>query len=85
MRNPWPLFGAPLYSLPSPGPYSYCNTTLDQIGTCWPQSVAGALVERPCPEYFNGIKYNTTRECPLILAYGLYAGPQEGCLGVGVG
>uniref|UniRef100_A0A8C4PEX6 Corticotropin releasing hormone receptor 2 n=1 Tax=Equus asinus TaxID=9793 RepID=A0A8C4PEX6_EQUAS len=43
------------------GPYSYCNTTLDQIGTCWPRSTAGALVERPCPEYFNGIKYNTTR------------------------
>ncbi|XP_047619563.1 corticotropin-releasing factor receptor 2 isoform X2 [Phacochoerus africanus] len=43
------------------GPYFYCNTTLDQIGTCWPRSAAGALVERPCPEYFNGIKYNTTR------------------------
>ncbi|XP_059789628.1 corticotropin-releasing factor receptor 2 isoform X3 [Balaenoptera ricei] len=44
-----------------PGPYSYCNTTLDQIGTCWPRSAAGALVERQCPEYFNGVKYNTTR------------------------
>ncbi|XP_047551638.1 corticotropin-releasing factor receptor 2 isoform X2 [Lutra lutra] len=43
------------------GAYSYCNTTLDQIGTCWPRSAAGALVERPCPEYFNGVKYNTTR------------------------
>ncbi|KAM5302835.1 corticotropin-releasing factor receptor 2 isoform 2-T2 [Glossophaga mutica] len=43
------------------GPFFYCNTTLDQIGTCWPQSAAGALVERPCPEYFNGVKYNTTR------------------------
>ncbi|XP_060161442.1 corticotropin-releasing factor receptor 2 isoform X4 [Globicephala melas] len=43
------------------GPYSYCNTTLDQIGTCWPRSAAGALVERQCPEYFNGVKYNTTR------------------------
>ena len=21
-------------------------------------------MERPCPEYFNGVKYNTTRECP---------------------
>lgn len=49
---------------PSPGPYSYCNATLDQIGTCWPRSAARALVERPCPEYFNGVKYNTTRECP---------------------
>ncbi|MBZ3876055.1 Corticotropin-releasing factor receptor 2 [Sciurus carolinensis] len=48
-------------SLDPEGPYSYCNTTLDQIGTCWPRSAAGALVERPCPEYFNGIKYNTTR------------------------
>nr|XP_058929559.1 corticotropin-releasing factor receptor 2 isoform X4 [Kogia breviceps] len=43
------------------GPYLYCNTTLDQIGTCWPRSAAGALVERQCPEYFNGVKYNTTR------------------------
>ncbi|XP_053464541.1 corticotropin-releasing factor receptor 2 isoform X3 [Nycticebus coucang] len=43
------------------GSYSYCNTTLDQIGTCWPRSAAGVLVERPCPEYFNGVKYNTTR------------------------
>ncbi|XP_010626622.1 corticotropin-releasing factor receptor 2 isoform X9 [Fukomys damarensis] len=51
-----------MVSLDDPvGPYSYCNTTLDQIGTCWPRSAAGALVERPCPEYFNGIKYNTTR------------------------
>ncbi|XP_006088798.1 corticotropin-releasing factor receptor 2 isoform X1 [Myotis lucifugus] len=49
------------------GPHSYCNATLDLIGTCWPRSAAGALVERPCPEHFNGIKYNTTgniyREC----------------------
>ncbi|KAI4584928.1 hypothetical protein MJG53_006462 [Ovis ammon polii x Ovis aries] len=51
-------WGLPLHS---EGPYSYCNTTLDQIGTCWPRSAAGALVERPCPEYFNGVKYNTTR------------------------
>ncbi|XP_059512150.1 corticotropin-releasing factor receptor 2 isoform X1 [Myotis daubentonii] len=43
------------------GPHSYCNATLDLIGTCWPRSAAGALVERPCPEHFNGIKYNTTR------------------------
>ena len=21
-------------------------------------------MERPCPEYFNGVKYNTTRELP---------------------
>ena len=21
-------------------------------------------MERPCPEYFNGVKYNTTREYP---------------------
>uniref|UniRef100_A0A8D1PV09 Corticotropin-releasing factor receptor 2 n=1 Tax=Sus scrofa TaxID=9823 RepID=A0A8D1PV09_PIG len=51
----------PWLQVSPPGPYFYCNTTLDQIGTCWPRSAAGALVERPCPEYFNGIKYNTTR------------------------
>ncbi|XP_070225591.1 corticotropin-releasing factor receptor 2 isoform X2 [Bos mutus] len=51
-------WGLPLHP---DGPYSYCNTTLDRIGTCWPRSAAGALVERPCPEYFNGVKYNTTR------------------------
>ncbi|XP_054048173.1 corticotropin-releasing factor receptor 2 isoform X4 [Rissa tridactyla] len=39
----------------------YCNATTDQIGTCWPRTSAGELVERPCPEFFNGIKYNTTR------------------------
>ncbi|KAL8164832.1 UNVERIFIED_CONTAM: hypothetical protein K2H54_009672 [Gekko kuhli] len=38
----------------------YCNSTTDQIGTCWPRTGAGELVERPCPEFFNGIKYNTT-------------------------
>ncbi|OXB63805.1 hypothetical protein ASZ78_016211 [Callipepla squamata] len=38
----------------------YCNATTDQIGTCWPRASAGKLVERPCPEFFNGIKYNTT-------------------------
>uniref|UniRef100_A0A8C5LKZ3 Corticotropin releasing hormone receptor 2 n=1 Tax=Jaculus jaculus TaxID=51337 RepID=A0A8C5LKZ3_JACJA len=58
VRHPTP------WLLPSPGPYTVCNTTLDQIGTCWPQSAVGTLVERPCPEYFNGIKYNTSRECP---------------------
>ncbi|CAH2281928.1 corticotropin-releasing factor receptor 2 [Pelobates cultripes] len=40
---------------------SYCSATIDQIGTCWPRSFGGELVERPCPDTFNGIKYNTTR------------------------
>uniref|UniRef100_A0A8C2WFT6 Corticotropin releasing hormone receptor 2 n=1 Tax=Cyclopterus lumpus TaxID=8103 RepID=A0A8C2WFT6_CYCLU len=40
---------------------SYCNATSDEIGTCWPQSSTGMTVERPCPEYINGVKYNTTR------------------------
>uniref|UniRef100_A0A8C5QU61 Corticotropin releasing hormone receptor 2 n=1 Tax=Leptobrachium leishanense TaxID=445787 RepID=A0A8C5QU61_9ANUR len=38
-----------------------CSATFDQIGTCWPRSFAGDIVERPCPETFNGIRYNTTR------------------------
>ncbi|KAK2096113.1 hypothetical protein P7K49_025147 [Saguinus oedipus] len=47
------------------GPSEPCSAlSRCQIGTCWPRSAAGALVERPCPEYFNGVKYNTTRECP---------------------
>ncbi|EMP29426.1 Corticotropin-releasing factor receptor 2 [Chelonia mydas] len=50
--SPVPFFGFD-------GPY--CNATTDQIGTCWPRTTAGELVERPCPEFFNGIKYNTTR------------------------
>uniref|UniRef100_A0A3Q4GTM7 Corticotropin-releasing factor receptor 2-like n=1 Tax=Neolamprologus brichardi TaxID=32507 RepID=A0A3Q4GTM7_NEOBR len=45
----------------------YCNATTDEIGTCWPRSSTGRIVERPCPEYINGVKYNTTsnayREC----------------------
>lgn len=44
----------------------YCNATTDQIGTCWPRASAGKLVERPCPEFFNGIKYNTTSKCKLL-------------------
>uniref|UniRef100_A0A8C5SP35 G-protein coupled receptors family 2 profile 1 domain-containing protein n=1 Tax=Laticauda laticaudata TaxID=8630 RepID=A0A8C5SP35_LATLA len=28
-----------------------CRATIDQIGTCWPRSSGGDLVERPCPEY----------------------------------
>uniref|UniRef100_A0A8D0D905 Corticotropin releasing hormone receptor 2 n=1 Tax=Sander lucioperca TaxID=283035 RepID=A0A8D0D905_SANLU len=39
----------------------YCNATTDEIGTCWPRSSTGRIVERPCPEYINGVKYNTTR------------------------
>ncbi|MBN3307698.1 CRFR2 factor, partial [Amia calva] len=39
----------------------YCNATTDEIGTCWPRSSSGRVVERPCPEYINGVKYNTTR------------------------
>lgn len=38
----------------------YCNATTDEIGTCWPRSITGRIVERPCPEYINGVKYNTT-------------------------
>uniref|UniRef100_A0A8C7SNU8 Corticotropin-releasing factor receptor 2 n=1 Tax=Oncorhynchus mykiss TaxID=8022 RepID=A0A8C7SNU8_ONCMY len=39
----------------------YCNATTDEIGTCWPRSNTGRMMERPCPEYINGVKYNTTR------------------------
>ncbi|KAL7875437.1 hypothetical protein AOLI_G00104000 [Acnodon oligacanthus] len=39
----------------------YCNATTDEIGTCWPRSGSGRIVERPCPEFINGVKYNTTR------------------------
>ncbi|KAM9790960.1 corticotropin-releasing factor receptor 2 isoform 1-T1 [Syngnathus typhle] len=39
----------------------YCNATIDEIGTCWPRSSTGRIVERPCPEYINGVKYNTNR------------------------
>ncbi|XP_059357000.1 corticotropin-releasing factor receptor 2-like [Carassius carassius] len=39
----------------------YCNATTDEIGTCWPRSNSGQIIERPCPEYINGVKYNTTR------------------------
>ncbi|ETE70102.1 Corticotropin-releasing factor receptor 1, partial [Ophiophagus hannah] len=44
-----------------------CNALVDLIGTCWPHSLAGQLVARPCPEYFSGVRYNTSnnvyREC----------------------
>uniref|UniRef100_A0A8C9SPY1 Corticotropin-releasing factor receptor 1 n=1 Tax=Scleropages formosus TaxID=113540 RepID=A0A8C9SPY1_SCLFO len=45
----------------------FCNTSIDGIGTCWPRTSAGEMVSRPCPEYFYGVRYNTTnnvyREC----------------------
>lgn len=37
-----------------------CNASVDLIGTCWPRSAVGQLVARPCPEYFYGVRYNTT-------------------------
>uniref|UniRef100_A0A8C3HE31 G-protein coupled receptors family 2 profile 1 domain-containing protein n=1 Tax=Chrysemys picta bellii TaxID=8478 RepID=A0A8C3HE31_CHRPI len=44
-----------------------CNASIDLIGTCWPRSAVGQLVVLPCPEYINGVRYNTTnngyREC----------------------
>lgn len=56
-RKPWRLRFFILYFL-----YKgfYCNATTDEIGTCWPRSGTGRIVERPCPEYINGVKYNTT-------------------------
>uniref|UniRef100_A0A8D1BYE3 Corticotropin-releasing factor receptor 1 n=1 Tax=Sus scrofa TaxID=9823 RepID=A0A8D1BYE3_PIG len=39
-----------------------CNASVDLIGTCWPQSPAGQLVVRPCPAYFYGVRYNTTKK-----------------------
>uniref|UniRef100_A0A452UKI7 Corticotropin releasing hormone receptor 1 n=1 Tax=Ursus maritimus TaxID=29073 RepID=A0A452UKI7_URSMA len=39
-----------------------CNASVDLIGTCWPRSPAGQLVVRPCPAYFYGVRYNTTKE-----------------------
>ena len=47
-----------LHSFSSQG--LYCNATTDEIGTCWPRSSTGRIVERPCPAYINGVKYNTT-------------------------
>ncbi|RXM29872.1 Corticotropin-releasing factor receptor 2 [Acipenser ruthenus] len=55
----------------------YCNATTDQIGTCWPKSNVGQLVERPCPEFFNGVKYNSTRwvyqKCTTVVLFAQHA------------
>ncbi|KAK3571166.1 hypothetical protein QTP86_003662 [Hemibagrus guttatus] len=52
----------------------FCRTAIDGIGTCWPRSVAGQMVSRPCPEFLYGVRYNTTnkifRKC---LANGTWA------------
>uniref|UniRef100_A0A8C9LCE9 Corticotropin-releasing factor receptor 1 n=1 Tax=Pavo cristatus TaxID=9049 RepID=A0A8C9LCE9_PAVCR len=60
--------------LPFSPPGPQCNASVDLIGTCWPRSAVGQLVARPCPEYFYGVRYNTTnngyREC---LANGSWA------------
>uniref|UniRef100_A0A8C1J639 Uncharacterized protein n=1 Tax=Cyprinus carpio TaxID=7962 RepID=A0A8C1J639_CYPCA len=51
----------------------YCNATTDEIGTCWPRSNSGRIIERPCPEFINGVKYNTSskinNEWALIINY----------------
>uniref|UniRef100_A0A8C4WX01 G-protein coupled receptors family 2 profile 1 domain-containing protein n=1 Tax=Eptatretus burgeri TaxID=7764 RepID=A0A8C4WX01_EPTBU len=51
-----------------------CNATRDTIGTCWPHSPAGMMVLLPCPESFNGLRYDSSsdvfREC---LASGMWA------------
>uniref|UniRef100_UPI0035900B5B corticotropin-releasing factor receptor 2-like isoform X2 n=1 Tax=Myxine glutinosa TaxID=7769 RepID=UPI0035900B5B len=39
----------------------FCNITRDKIGTCWPSSSAGLTVVQPCPNYFNGIYYDTSK------------------------
>lgn len=52
----------------------FCKTSIDGIGTCWPRSQAGQMVSRSCPEFFLGVRYNTTnsvyRKC---LANGTWA------------
>ncbi|KAJ8254557.1 hypothetical protein COCON_G00211690 [Conger conger] len=45
----------------------FCNMSIDGIGTCWPRSRAGELVTRPCPEFFYGVRYNTTSKPPRPL------------------
>uniref|UniRef100_A0A8B9JRW8 Corticotropin releasing hormone receptor 1 n=1 Tax=Astyanax mexicanus TaxID=7994 RepID=A0A8B9JRW8_ASTMX len=53
---------------------SQALTSIDGIGTCWPRSMAGEMVSRPCPELLYGVRYNTTnkifRKC---LANGTWA------------
>ncbi|XP_078735909.1 corticotropin-releasing factor receptor 1-like isoform X1 [Lampetra fluviatilis] len=38
-----------------------CNSTLDEIETCWPSTPVGQVVSRPCPEFFNGVRYEIYR------------------------
>ncbi|XP_046702983.1 corticotropin-releasing factor receptor 1 isoform X2 [Silurus meridionalis] len=56
----------------------FCRTSIDGIGTCWPRSVAGDTVSRPCPELLYGVRYNTTnqifRKC---LANGTWASKSD--------
>ncbi|TTB70989.1 Corticotropin-releasing factor receptor 2 [Bagarius yarrelli] len=40
--------------------FLFCNATADEIGTCWPRSGAGRLVARSCPDFINGVKYNSS-------------------------
>ncbi|KAI3374300.1 hypothetical protein L3Q82_006140 [Scortum barcoo] len=70
------LENASLSLLSSDGLY-YCNATTDEIGTCWPRSSTGRIVERPCPEYINGVKYNTTSRKRLMLSGNEYRKHEE--------
>ncbi|XP_062388569.1 corticotropin-releasing factor receptor 1-like [Sardina pilchardus] len=52
----------------------FCRTSIDGIGTCWPRSRAGQMVTRPCPEFFLGVRYNTTNSVyRTCLANGTWA------------
>ncbi|KAF3853969.1 hypothetical protein F7725_014657 [Dissostichus mawsoni] len=56
------------------GPGPSCDTSIDGIGTCWPRSSAGQMVSRPCPEWFYGVRYNTTNNVyKKCLANGTWA------------
>jgi hypothetical protein len=39
----------------------FCNRSWDTL-MCWPTTPAGSLVDLPCFEELNGIKYDTSRE-----------------------
>lgn len=47
-------------------PEAMCPRTWDSL-LCWPPTAAGTMAQLPCFSELNGIKYDTTSKCHVVL------------------